>query len=601
MEIKNNLNKVHLGRVFKKVLILTWRVSHKFFILSAFLTLLGGVLPIVYSYTYKLFLDSVIQNIGVNTVVPAIVISYLIYRYVIDVALDFQLILSNQYIQRLIRFRIDDYINYTISEKISSLDAHYFEDAETQDLIQKVRERSIGRIPSYVYSWFGVITEIITLIGAFLALMPYGWFYPFIAIGVSIPRLLAVKQRVGLEWSIFNRTTPENRKLVYWSSLTQHQNAVLEARIFGARNNFLSQLRQMQNYLLEKSLSPLNKYIKAVWYPVLIEAIFFFFMIYFKLPAVLAGAFSIGSLTFFIQMIERVTNNSRAASVDIMNLSADSMYIENYFRLLALPPLVKEKDPGHILEPFEPPHIRFQNISFAYPDKSLTLKNLSFEIAPKEHLAIVGPNGAGKTTLIKLLLRFYDPSSGIITVNDFDLKDLKRENWYKFISTLFQTFRQYSLTIRENITLAHSNKDNERKMIKAAEMSGAAEFIEKFPKKYDQQLGREFDGEELSVGQWQKLALARAFYEEAPVLILDEPTSAIDAEAEAEIFENLNKTYKDKTLIFVSHRFSTVRNADKIIVLKDGAIAEEGTHKSLMEQNGIYARMFRKQAKGYIE
>ena len=149
--------------------------------------------------------------------------------------------------------------------------------------------------------------------------------------------------------------------------------------------------------------------------------------------------------------------------------------------------------------------------------------------------------------------------------------------------------------------MSTQDKNDEKKMKKAAEMSGASEFIEKFPKKYEQQLGKNFDGEELSVGQWQKLALARAFYEEAPVLILDEPTSAIDAEAEAEIFENLNKIYKDKTLIFVSHRFSTVRNADKIIVLKNGAIAEEGTHESLIKKNGIYARMFNKQAEGYID
>ncbi len=447
------------------------------------------------------------------------------------------------------------------------------------------------------------MSQAITLVGSFIALIPfpYGWPYPTVAVFVSIPRLMAVRKRIGLEWSIFNRTTLENRKLLYWSNLTQNQNSVLEIRIFGARNNFLAQLRKFQDSLLKKSLAPLNNYLKATWIPVILEAVFFFIMIYFKLPAVIAGTFSIGSLTFFIQMLDRVTNNTRSVSYDLANLSADSMYIENYFKLLELPPLIKEKAPGYILEPLAPPFIEFRNISFAYPDKPITLKNITFTIKPSEHLAIVGPNGAGKTTLIKLLMRFYDPTSGNIAINNFDLKDLKRESWYKFVSTLFQSFRQYSLTVRDNITLGSHDKDNDKKMKKAAEMSGAAEFIEKFPDQYNQQLGREFDGEELSVGQWQKLALARAFYEEAPVLILDEPTSAIDAEAEAEIFDNLNKVYKDKTVIFISHRFSTVRHADKIVVLKNGQIAEEGTHESLMKHGGIYARMFRKQAKGYIE
>lgn len=594
-------NKANLFKVFRNTLTLSWRVDRKLFIGAVLLTILAGILPIVYSYTYKILIDGLIKNIGLTTVVPAVLISYLAYRYIIDMALDFQSLFLNQYVQRLVRFKMDSYLNYTISEKISSLDAHHFEDAETQNLIQKVREGSMGRIPSYTYSWFDAASMIITLTGAFIALIPYGWWPPIAAVAISIPRLLALRKRIGLEWNIFNNTTPENRKLRYLSNITQDQTSVLEFRIFGARKNFLRRLRQLQDGLLGKSLAPLNTYIKATWIPIILESVFFATMIYLKIPAVLAGVLSIGGLTFFVQMLDSVTNNTRAASYQLLNLNADSMYIENYFKLMDLQPLIKDKVPGYILEPLAPPLIQFQNINFGYPDKPLTLKNISFTVKPGEHLAIVGPNGAGKTTLVKLLMRFYDPTDGSIIINDFDLRDLKRENWYTFVSTLFQSFRQYLLTVKDNITLSDGGDNNDKKMKKAAQMSGADEFIEKFPKKYDTQLGRQFGGEELSVGQWQKLALARAFYEEAPILILDEPTSAIDAEAEAEIFDNLNKVYKDKTVIFISHRFSTVRNADKIIVLKEGQIAEEGTHKSLMAKSGIYARMFKKQAKGYID
>jgi ATP-binding cassette subfamily B protein len=593
--------KLSLWRVFKETSVLSWNVDKKLFLFSIFLTIFGGILPIVYSYTYKVFIDGLIKGIGVAAVVPAVVVSYLLFRYSIDVLLDIQNILINQYVQRLVRFRMDDYLNLTISKKISSLDDQHFEDSDTQNLLRKVKQGSIGRIGAYAYAWFDALGQVVTVIGSFVVLLPFGWLIATGAMIVSMPRLWAVRKRMGVEWSIFNRTSLESRKVVYWSGITQNQNAVLELRIFGARDSFLKQLGTLQEILLKKVISPLDDYVRFSIGPIILEAIFLFIMIYIKLPAVITGALSIGTLTFFLQNLERLMNYTRALGNGIISLSTDSKYIENYFRLMELPALVKEAVPGHVFEEIAPPEIRFQNLSFGYPGKPAVLKKISFTIKPGEHLAIVGPNGAGKTTLIKLLMRFYDPRSGAILINDFNLKDLKRDNWYQFVSTLFQSFQKYSLTIRENITMSGRGLDDTGKMIKAAQMAGADEFIEKFPQKYDQQLGREFDGEELSIGQWQKLALARAFYEEAPVLILDEPTSAIDAEAEAEIFDNLNNVYKDKTVIFISHRFSTVRNADKIIVLKDGSINEEGTHESLMKKDGIYARMFNKQAKGYID
>jgi ABC-type multidrug transport system fused ATPase/permease subunit len=228
------------------------------------------------------------------------------------------------------------------------------------------------------------------------------------------------------------------------------------------------------------------------------------------------------------------------------------------------------------------------------------LHKVSFTIEPGESVALVGHNGAGKTTIIKLLCRFYDVSDGEILINGINIKHLDLSGWYKFLGTLFQEFVRYHFTIKENIFLGAPGKNDEIAMKEAAVKSGAADFIERLPDKYDQKLGKEFaDGEELSGGEWQKLAIARAFYEEPPVLILDEPTSAIDAEAEYEIFNNLEKQYKNKTLILVSHRFSTVRNANKIVVIDGGKIVESGTHEELMNVGGLYARLFSIQAKGY--
>ena len=299
-------------------------------------------------------------------------------------------------------------------------------------------------------------------------------------------------------------------------------------------------------------------------------------------------------------MLEQLGSRSANASMFFAHLYEDNLYVNHYFDFLALPPFLPIAKNPVILKKIEPPKIEFRNVSFNYPNGPKVLDKVSFIIRPGESVALVGHNGAGKTTIVKLLCRFYDVSGGKILINGINIKNLDLSHWYKFLGTLFQEFVKYHFTVRENIFLGAPDKNDETAMKEAAVKSGAAEFIERLPKKYDQVLGKEFeDGEELSGGQWQKLAIARAFYEEPPVLILDEPTSAIDAEAEYEIFHNLEKQYKNKTLILVSHRFSTVRNANKIIVIDCGKIVESGSHQELMKLSGQYAKLFSIQAKGY--
>ena len=267
---------------------------------------------------------------------------------------------------------------------------------------------------------------------------------------------------------------------------------------------------------------------------------------------------------------------------------------------MSLPKLIKEDPKAKVFKNIKPPKIEFKNVSFTYPNGREVLKDVSFVVEPEESVALVGVNGAGKSTIIKLLCRFYDVTSGEILVNGINIKKLKLSNWYKFLGTLFQDFVKYNFTVRDNIMLGKPGLIDDKRMKDAALKSGAYEFIRTFEKGYSQMLGRHFEnGEELSSGQWQKLAIARTFYEKAPVLILDEPTSAIDAESEYEIFKNLERVYKNKTLLLVSHRFSTVRNANKILVIDGGKIIEQGSHQELLEENGKYATMFKTQAKGY--
>ena len=249
-----------------------------------------------------------------------------------------------------------------------------------------------------------------------------------------------------------------------------------------------------------------------------------------------------------------------------------------------------------------PPVIEFKKVSFKYPGaERFILKDFNLIIRSGEKIALVGENGAGKTTLIKLLLRFYDVTEGELLINGVNIKDISLKEWHKTIGALFQDFIKYQFSFKENVLFGDLAKPEDPEQInKAIQSSGANGYLPTLPKGMNQQVGKMFEeGVDLSGGQWQKLALARAFYRDAPLLILDEPTSAIDAKAEFEIFERVQNLQKDKTVIIISHRFSTVRNADRILVLDEGQIIEEGTHNQLMKKKGLYAELFEIQAQGY--
>ena len=275
----------------------------------------------------------------------------------------------------------------------------------------------------------------------------------------------------------------------------------------------------------------------------------------------------------------------------------------NYFELLNFPnsillPKKSESFPKNI----KPAVIEFKNVFFKYPGtERFILKDFNLKIESGEKVALVGENGAGKSTLIKLLLRFYDVTDGVILINGIDIKNLDLEEWHRQIGALFQDFIKYQFTYKENVIFGNLEKKDDMKALHdALKKSGADGFLQDLPSGIDQIVGKTFEeGVDLSGGQWQKLALARAFFRDAPFLILDEPTSAIDAKAEFEIFENVQKLQKDKTVIIISHRFSTVRTADRILVLDEGKIIEEGSHEYLVKKNGVYAELFEIQAQGY--
>lgn len=584
----------------KKMLDLAWHMDKKVVVGYYITALLGALAPLAASVTLAFLIDSLIKP-GATLTIPLIVIVVLAARYLLMLAENIILWgLNRTYFDYLFRYKVQNEINRRFYNKLSNLDIAYLEDPKTQNLISKVRDTMTWRPPDFLRQFSYFFGSITGYLAAFFVLVPFGWWIPLVITIITLPRLYLRAKYGTIQWSIYGSGAPQVKKLWYLTWLLSTDTAIREMRIFQSHEALLTKLKEIQEYLFNLNKKPLDNYLRQLTFPPILEIIVLFIIAYLQLPNVISAAITVGSFTLLINMIDQLNGNAASAVLNFGEMYEHNLYVDDYFKILALQKIITEVENPIIIKSDIPPKIEFRNVSFKYPDGPLVLKDISFKIDAGSSVALVGANGAGKSTIIKLICRFYDVTDGEILINGVNIKNIQLTSWYKCMGTLFQDFVHYYLTVKDNILLGDPSKFDEKLMKEAARKSGALAFIEKLPKGFDQILGREYEeGEELSIGEWQKLAIARAFYQSPPLLILDEPTSAIDAEAEYEIFNNLEKAYKQKTLIVVSHRFSTVRNANKIFVIEGGEITERGMHKELLKLNGKYASMFRVQAKGY--
>ncbi len=587
----------------KSVLELAFEIDRRLVTLYYITAFVGGVAPVIAAFILKYIIDKLIVfNSLTDTSAAVFAILILLGGYYLIRMIEIVVYwgLNTAYYDYLLRNRLQNGLMYRFTKKLGSLDLAHLEDSKTQNLIHMVGDSYLWKMPDFVRTWGYVFSNIVGIVSAGFALISFGWWIPFLVILISIPRFYLKLKHGQFVWSMYGSGAPEGKKLWYFSWLLREQSPILETRIFRSQNALLKKMENIQENLYQLNKKPLDNYRWVLVFAPLLESATVFFIVYTFLPAALTGALSVGTLTFLISALENLKSSLAWGAGNVGQLYEHNLFIRPYFKLMSLPSIIRDKQNPHEFAEINPPVIEFRDVSFTYPNGREVLKHVSFRIEPGDTVAIVGSNGAGKSTIIKLMCRFYDVTSGEILINGINLKDVKLSNWYAHLGTLFQDFMKYNFTIRENIMLGNPELKDEKRMHEAARKSGAYEFIKQFPKQFNQMLGKRFeDGEELSGGQWQKLAIARAFYQQAPVLIMDEPTSAIDANAEFEIFNNLETIYKEKILILVSHRFSTVRNANKIIVIDYGRIIEKGHHAELLEQNGKYASMFRAQAKGY--
>lgn len=503
----------------------------------------------------------------------------------------------NRLFQRLLDFRVSNEIRKFYINKTSSLDYQQFEDEKIATLMAKVNEEYGWRTRQIITDIFNLINQLISLLTVIILLLPKYWYIALLLLIGEIPSLLFDKKFQKINWLTFNHYNEKTRP--GWDAAHQltDKKYTAELKINAAVDWLKSKFVDIQDEFTQARSSIRRQQFFPDLAASVVSIITGGLCLYFIIHDINLGLLSIGMFTFYFSIIRGTGDTFSGILSSYISISEQVLHIDNFRKIVELPKIIIDGNikKGIITSPI----IEFKNVSFKYPStEKYIYQNLNLTIKSGEEIAIVGPNGAGKSTLIKLLCRFYDPTEGEILINGIDLKKYNNSYWYQKLSLLTQEFNIYkNLSLRENVSIGKSIDD--RKIISALKKSEAYNFVKSYKNGLDTMMSQRFGGIEPSWGQWQKIAIARVFYRNTPLLILDEPTASIDAVSESKIFSRLYKQIKKQTLIIVSHRFSTVRNAQRIIVIDKGKIIEQGTHQELLTKKGLYAKSFNLQAKGY--
>ena len=578
-----------------RTLALVWRSSPKATIALAGLTLVAAILPISVAWAGKRIVDAVVAH---ETDVAL--------RWVlIELGLVAGMAASSRglgLVRSLLGARLSVDINVRILNKALSLELRHFEDPEFYDQLTRARREASARPVSVVLEFFSIAQNLLTLGGYAALLVQFSGWAVVGLLFAAVPATVAEMRFGSAAFRLRNWRSPDARRMSYLEYVLANDAHAKEVKLFGLGPLFLERYRTLGETFYREDRDLAVK--RQGWgYVLSMLATGAFYACYgFMAIAAAAGQLTLGNMTLYVMAFRQGQNAFQSILAALGGMYEDNLYMSNLFKFLEIeverPALVASTTPVR-----DEKGIRFENVGFRYPNQEKwALKDINLFVPAGQSLALVGHNGAGKTTFIKLLTRLYRPTEGRILLDGRDLNDWPDEDLRSRLGVIFQDFNEYQLKVRENVGVGSvPHLEDEPRLERAVEAGGAAELVASFPEKLDAPLGRWFrDGVELSGGQWQKIALARAFMrEEADILVLDEPTAALDAEAEAVVFERFRRLAKGRTTIVISHRFPTVRMADRIIVVEGGHLIEQGTHDELVAAGGRYAKLFRLQAEGY--
>jgi ATP-binding cassette subfamily B protein len=591
-------------RTIPQALRLAWEADRNSTIGMSIVSLIAALIPSSQAWVGKLIVDSVVQAIDVGLPVQEglrLALPFLL--------LEFALItlgaVFNEYrtlLERILSTRLRHSMNMAIIDQALGLDLHYFENAEFYDKLQNARNETDYRAMTLLETSFMLFQQILTLISIIAILVTFSPLLALLLIVATFPALLVQMRYSDVFYTMQTMRAPEARRMNYLEHLLTVDSSIKEIKLFGLGKPLLKQYERLfwKFYDEDIGLARWRGIRSLLWG--LVATSSYYIAYAWIVWRTIQGGITLGDMTLYLTLFRQTQMTVQELFGHVGKIYESGLFLENLFGFLRLKPQIASS-PGQrrVARPIQ--HgIEFRGVSFRYPNRpSWALRDVNLFIRPGEKLALVGPNGAGKTTLVKLLTRLYDPTEGQILLDGVDLREYDLEDLRRCIGVIFQDFVRYHATARENIGYGQIDKmDDTHRIVAAAERGGADEVIDRLPQGYETMLGTWFErGSELSGGQWQKIALGRAFMREGEVLVLDEPTAALDARREFDIFMRFRDLTAGKIALLISHRFSTVRMADRIAVLEDGRLSEYGTHDELIEHDGTYAELFHMQAQGY--
>ena len=588
-----------------------WATSPALTLATLSLRLVRALLPVVMLYVGKLIIDEALRLVGLGEGLSGVREwwdSGLLTPLLWLLAIEFGLAVLSDVLGRLVslfdQLLSELFTNATsvrLMEHAATLDLEDFEDSELQDRLDRARRQTMGRM-TLMSQLFGQAQDTVTIIAFAAGLILYApWLILLLAVAL-VPAFLGEAHFNALNYSLNFSWTPERRELEYIRQTGASVETAKEVKIFGLHDFLIGRFRELSDkfYLANRGLSIR----RAGWGSVLtaLGTLGYYVAYAYIAWRTVRGEFTIGDLTFLAGSFRRLRQLLEGLLVGFSQVAGQALYLDDLFSFFEIEPEISSPAaprpfPSPVREGFV-----FEGVGFRYPGaERWAVRDLSFTLQAGEVLALVGENGAGKTTLVKLLARLYDPDEGRILLDGHDLREYDLDVLRQNIGVIFQDFVRYHLTAAENIAVGQIEARHDRaRIVEAARRSLADDVIAKLPKGYDQVIGKRFkNGVDLSGGEWQKVAISRAYMRDAQLLILDEPTAALDARSEFEVFQRFKELSAGKTAVLISHRFSSVRMADRILVLADGRVEAVGTHGELLAQRGRYAELFELQAAGY--
>ena len=582
------------------VLRIVWQSGPLVVSLGLVFRLISSLIPLAALWITKLIIDGIVLAVSSHQPVKPLLWWLVAAEFAIAI---FGSILGRtiDYVDALLADKYTRHISIRVMKHAAELDLMAFEDPVFYDRLERARVQATDRL-GMIQSIGRLVQQVITAASLSVSILVFSPWLLLLLIAGILPAFLGESHFAFLGYAKNFRQTPVRRELDYLRVLGGSREAAKELKLFGLKDFLIGRFTSLSDQIYRENVDLARRRLIAGSFLSMIGTAGYYSAYVYVIWRTVTGSLSIGTLTFLTGAIVQASGNIQQIFSSLSSIADQALFLTDLLAFFEMQPTIRSKPhalpaPRPIVRGFE-----FRNVSFRYPGTSrLVLNSLDFHLRAGERVALIGKNGEGKTTVVKLMTRLYDPLEGQVLLDGVDLREYNLEDLYREIGVIFQDFMRYEMTARENIAVGRIDEINNLPLLKtAADKSMADEVIERLPRDYEQMLGRRFEsGVDLSGGEWQKIALARAYLRDAQILILDEPTAALDARSEFEVFQRFAELTAGKSALFISHRFSTVRMADRIVVLENGRIAEDGNHETLLNLGGRYAEMFEMQAASY--